>query len=185
MTILQNLLKVKSPKQALDRITTSIYLHCIGYNTPDCGPIETLARDHKMTEKCVMWTAGGSKLMTIKEAIEQFPRRYAALHVGHQNIAISCKYVQIGNKGFYIDLVSTDDWRSNHGNCSSELVSTIEGYHPLISLPCFSIDFVRHSDNKNYAIDMDVEPRKLGKYFTMSPKEFKTLYVNAQKYFLG
>jgi hypothetical protein len=182
---LHDILSVGRPKNSIDRLSIHIYLECLGYETPDYGLIDELYQNHFSEDKCVVWGVQGSQLMRLDQAFRNHRNNYGSMYVGNNgSVSVSCRFVQIGPNGFWVDIMSFDDWRSNKGNWEAGVVKGVYNeYHPLVEMPFFSIDYVR--SDKVYAIDFDIEPslRGYGLEDIIKPKEFKSLYRIAQKHF--
>lgn len=76
---------------------------------------------------------------------------------------VSWRRLQLGRHVFWIEYRSDADWRSNCGEGDTVLLEAQldAGYHPLIRLPLFAIDFV-HGAKEMYAIDFNVAPGVAG-----------------------
>lgn len=71
----------------------------------------------------------------------------------------STRYLQIGDKSFWLSYKSKDDWRSNVGDVDITLIREADNEHKHISvLPLFAIDFVTAKDRTQYAIDFNSAP---------------------------
>lgn len=181
---LHDILSIRKPKNSIDRLSTLVYLECLGYTVPQFGLIKDLYKSNESQKKCVVWSYNGNQMMTIGQACKKYPHGYGAMYVGQEGaVTVTSKYVQIGSNGYWIDLHSYDNWMSNRGTWKASVASVVCEYHPVVNMPFFSMDFVR--SDKVYAFDFDVEPmlRGYGLEEIIKPKDFKRLYREAQKYF--
>lgn len=70
----------------------------------------------------------------------------------------SLRYLQIGDRKWWIEYRSADDWRSNAGEVTTTVLAEEErGYHPHIALPLFAFDFIPAADGL-YAVDYNTAP---------------------------
>lgn len=99
--------------------------------------------------------------ISLDKAIELYPDNYASLFIF--NYGISHRYLQIGNKSFWLRYISKNDWRSNCGDVKIIIDSQNNGYHKSIKSSLFAIDFVRSINEKTkqddyLAIDFNISP---------------------------
>ena len=100
----------------------------------------------------------GKVLMPLMKAIQDYPntfcsRYYPTLQTGSSSL----RYLQIGDKVFWLRYTS-DDWRSNYGNVNITVLSQEkDGFHSKINLPLFAIDFIL-GPNFIWAIDFNIAP---------------------------
>lgn len=170
-------------KSPVDRFCLLAWLRCRCFNVPDFGVIEDLLGRHDSADWCITWLPGESVMMTLNDAYNKWPTNLAAMHVGQRgSVSVSTRYIQIGDRVFWIDYASTDDWRSTKGNSQSVLTRTVVNrYHPTIKLPMFAIDYVK--SDKIYAINFDAAPgiRGTGIDEMISRKEVAELIKKASK----
>ena len=70
----------------------------------------------------------------------------------------SLRYLQVGDRKWWIEYRSANDWRSNAGEVTTTvLAEEAAGYHPNIDRPLFAIDFVPAADGL-YAVDFNTAP---------------------------
>jgi hypothetical protein len=102
----------------------------------------------------------GKVLLSLCDAMEQYPDHLAteyipALPSGH---GLTWRYLQVGDKVFWLEYTSRDDWRSNCGNVHIRVLSREkDSYNERIKYPLFAVDFVP-AGNKLYAIDFNIAP---------------------------
>jgi hypothetical protein len=101
----------------------------------------------------------GKIKITLCDAVEQYPDHLAVEHIpvlpGGQGQA--WRYLQAGDKRFWLEYTSRNDWRSNCGDVDIGVLGRRpDGYHKLIKLPLFAVDFVW--GDVPYAIDFNVAP---------------------------
>lgn len=149
----------KKPKLPDDRLHALGWLSRHGHNTPDFGTIAQLAECHDMgSSDVVVWLPSGSRLLKLAEAYEQHRQSYGVMYVGQKGtFSASTKFVQIGPSAIWIDYLGFSGWRSNWGHYETKVAKMIcDTFHPDISIPFFSIDYV--FSDAIYAIDMDIDP---------------------------
>jgi len=115
----------------------------------------------------------GKILIPLMKAIKEYPdtlcsRYFPTLPIG----ASSLRYLQIGDKIFWLRYTS-NDWRSNCGDVNIEvLAQEKDGFHPRIDLPLFAVDFIL-GPNCFFAIDFNTAPgvKETGVEDILSAKE--------------
>lgn len=102
----------------------------------------------------------GKLLMPISTAIEKYPNKLCALHVktGETGSSSSLQYLCIGKRQFWLQYISTSDWRSNCGEHSIKVLGEEERKKDFGILPMFSIDFIERG-SMMIAVDFNQAPR--------------------------
>lgn len=167
-------------RQGMSRREMFKYLSKIGLDIPLYGtPPEILDQldsglrcsddiGHKINEQLIdlvvyldeMAHRGEGKIKVLLcQAINDYPEHFCSLYIPHlSRETISLRYLQIGDKIFWLRYTSSDDWRSNCGNVQIEvLTQEKDGYHPRLPYPLFAVDFVIGGD-KFYAVDFNTAP---------------------------
>jgi hypothetical protein len=148
------------------------YLKSIGLKVPVFGrPDEVLARLQRNSElpldrsACVVvhldenaHCGEGKIRIPLHNAIEQYPDSLAVEYIPTPDgQACTWRYLQIGDKGFWLRYSSQNDWRSNCGDVTVLLLhQEKDGHHPWIKDPLFAVDFIK--GDSFYAIDFNVAP---------------------------
>jgi hypothetical protein len=184
----------------MDRIDMLNFLNDIGLTTPDHGYVldvalkqyksftkhysESLARDLCQLHNIVVYTdinahaGGGKELISTTKAAKIYPNNYCSTFVGYpSHFGISYRYLRIGKRQFWLRYTSANDWRSNCGNVTIELLCEeqkleIEGLNKVLTnTPLFAVDFV--VSDKSYAVDYNIAPmiKGTGIEDIMTPKE--------------
>lgn len=105
----------------------------------------------------------GKIRLPLRDAIEQYPDHLVVEHIPAtpSGLGASWRYLQVGDKRFWLEYFSRDDWRSNCGDVQIQVLSREEdGYHPRIKAPLFAVDFVW--GDTIYAIDYNIAPGVAG-----------------------
>jgi hypothetical protein len=99
----------------------------------------------------------GKILLPLMKAMQEYPTFFCSLYYPTMQIgAASLRYLQIGDKIFWLRYTS-NDWRSNYGDVKIEVLSQEkDGFHPRIDLPLFAVDFIFGPNL--YAIDFNIAP---------------------------
>lgn len=121
-----------------------------------CGKGKSLVR-----QSYVKWDGCLSRETLFNERMKQFGSAYLRTN-GTDYFSCSLRHLQIGPHEFWIEYRSKDDWRSNCGEGSCEVVGYTlnKGFHPTIKKPLWAIDYVygRHA----WAVDFNVSPGVFG-----------------------
>lgn len=99
----------------------------------------------------------------LNEAIEKYPDRFGVEYIPAQpsGLGLSWRYLQVGDKIFWLQFASKNDWRSNCGEVDIKILSQEkDGYHKRIKYPLFAVDFIP-ADNL-YAVDFNISPQIRG-----------------------
>jgi len=89
----------------------------------------------------------GKQLILARQALEEYPTCFYTEYAGKLP-SFSIKFVQIGNRRWWFKCESKNDWRSNWGETSVELLGEDPpGWAYNIPYPMFSVDFVIPSDD--------------------------------------
>jgi len=105
----------------------------------------------------------GKVKLLLRDAVEKYPDRLAAEYIPAlpSGLGVSWRYLQVGDKRFWLEYVSRDDWRSNCGDVQIRVLSRErDGYHERIRHPLFAVDFV--PANGLYAVDFNTAPQIRG-----------------------
>lgn len=106
----------------------------------------------------------GKVKVLLPEALETYPNHLVSQYIPAlpSGAGLSWRYLQVGDKVFWLRYCSRDDWRSNCGDVKVEVLSRErDGYHPRIAYPLFAVDFVP-AGKTLYAIDFNVAPQVKG-----------------------
>ncbi len=98
--------------------------------------------------------------LPLREAAEQYHNHLAVEYIPSlpDGLGQTWRHLQIGDKVFWLEYTSQNDWRSNCGDVEIRLFSHMkDGYHPWIDYPLFAIDFILIQDTA-YAIDFNIAP---------------------------
>lgn len=144
----------------------------------------------KQAERLVVYTdvkahcAEGKLLLSLDKALKLHPDCLATEYIADCP-GVSWRYLQIGMHNFWLECRSTEDWRSNYGEGSWEVIGQGMGWGPkpfCLKLPLFAIDFV--IGKELYAVDFNIAPgvRGTGVEKYLSPKQavesIKEAYFN-------
>lgn len=105
----------------------------------------------------------GKKLVTAEEALAKHRHDFAVEYVepSPHGVSKSSRYLQIGNRAFWLTYSSDDEWRSNCGDVTiltlGESEPSIAGFAPLLA-----VDFVFDRGGWMYAVDLNTAPGLLG-----------------------
>lgn len=102
----------------------------------------------------------GKIRLPLNDALKSYPDHLAVEYIFAlpSGLGQSWRYLQIGDKKFWLRYTSKNDWRSNYGDVEIEMVYREEdGYHPEIDAPLFAIDFIV-AQGEFYAIDFNIAP---------------------------
>lgn len=100
----------------------------------------------------------GKILVTLREAEEKYPDNFAVEYFP-ESFGESYRYLQIGNRKWWLFYKSYEDWRSNYGNGDTNILCEEEtGYHGAIRVPMFAVDFVPTSSIGFVAVDYNTAP---------------------------
>jgi len=102
----------------------------------------------------------GKERMSAEKALEKHPDNFCSefIPTSPGEGSVSLRYLQIGDRKWWLRYSSIDDWRSNYGDKAwvEVLAEAGRGYHPKIKEPMFAVDFV--AAKKIYAIDFNISP---------------------------
>jgi hypothetical protein len=148
------------------------YLGSLGLRVPIFGRVKDLPRlidNYPQVADVVIYldeTAhrGEGKIkMPLMEALEKYPDHLATeyIQVLPAFAGYSWRYLQVGDKRFWLQYFSSNDWRSNCGQVEIKILSKEkDGYHPTIKYPLFAIDFL--PAGHLYAVDFNIAPQLNG-----------------------
>jgi len=163
----------------MDREQALKYLYQIGFKVPLHGMAKDLYKlkqaeygDELTLFQDAVWLVvyldkrshrGERKLlMNLKSAMDNYGTCFASEYVFTAPSTIhgglSFRYLKIGQRTFWLQYRSENDWRSNCGQVSIKVLRQEEdGYHKSIKHPLFAIDFVPSFDGL-YAVDFNIAP---------------------------
>jgi glutathione synthase/RimK-type ligase-like ATP-grasp enzyme len=111
----------------------------------------------------------GKLRITMAEALQSYPDQFAAefLPANTEGLGESLRYLRIGRRPFWLRYASANDWRSNVGDVTVEVLAEEkplpEAYCDSIKLPLFAVDFVRAWGRGGlYAVDFNTAPGLAG-----------------------
>lgn len=119
----------------------------------------------------------GKRLLSFNEALEMCPNSYCTLFIpGNENRAgSSLRFLQVGNRKFWLKYWSFEDWRSNVGDGDCVVLSEcINESYPVYGYPVFAIDFIFAGNSIMYAIDFNTAPGLKPLQDIMSPTDVYT-----------
>ncbi|MBF7084413.1 hypothetical protein IT084_15780 [Desulfallas sp. Bu1-1] len=157
----------------MDRLQMLEYLKSLGLRVPAFGRVRDLYdRERQVWQGYVDITSvvvylderahrgEGKVLLSLRDAMEQYPDHLAteyipALPSGH---GLTWRYLQVGDKIFWLKCTSHSDWRSNCGDVEIKVLSREkDSYNDKIRHPLYAVDFVP-AGNRLYAVDFNVAP---------------------------
>ncbi|RJX18212.1 MAG: hypothetical protein C4570_07165 [Ammonifex sp.] len=106
----------------------------------------------------------GKIKVLLPEALEKYPDYLALQYIPAtpSGNGVSLRYLQVGDKIFWLKYRSRNNWRSNCGDVEIRVLGQEkDGYHPKIEHPLFAIDFVP-TDDTLYAVDFNIAPQIRG-----------------------
>jgi hypothetical protein len=139
-------------------------------NTPEFGFIgyDLSFNEHKFVVYSDAYShAGEEKILANRFAAESMLGKLYSKYIKSSPFSSSYRYLKIGNKEFYLYYCSDDDWRSNCGNVTINLLDKMwaknkfpfMGNVPQNIWPMLAIDFVEEWETgKFYAIDFNCAP---------------------------
>lgn len=144
------------------------YMQSIGIRVPIFGITqEILYSQNKQPSVVVVYMdefshrGEGKVRLTLAEAASEYPDKLVIEYIPSYTDmgSKSLRYLQVGDKRFWLEYSSTNDWRSNCGDVSIRILSREpDGYHKKIGLPLFAIDFVEDVKGILYAVDFNIAP---------------------------
>ncbi len=140
------------------------YLQSLGFIVPVFGASAKIQDRLSAIQEVVVHLdenshCGENKIkLPLCEAVVQFPDNLVVEYISTLPYGKTRRYLQIGNKVFWLEYTSRDDWRSNCGDVEIQILrQEKDGYHPQISCPLFALDFVVDQETA-YAIDFNSAP---------------------------
>lgn len=140
-----------------------------GLKVPEYGLCNKLSENNSISDnKVVVYLdqyahqGEDKELLSLEKACLKHPQKLGSIYIPTSDRidgfkSISYRLLQVGIARFWILYCSPDDWRSNAGNCSIEVLKTTRYYgYTKVPYPLFAIDFV--AQNKLYAIDFNTSP---------------------------
>jgi hypothetical protein len=137
----------------------------VDYYCKDPDSIEALMVRHNLLQ-LVVYTderahcGEGKILLDVRDALERYPHHFCSQYIPAtaQGFGSSLRYLQVGERKWWLRYTSFDDWRSNAGDVEVQILCEEKpGYHPHIHEPMFAVDFIR-SAAKAYAVDFNIAP---------------------------
>lgn len=163
------------------------YLDDFGLRTPTHGStrrvVEQALADHTPgvragLMKClelVVYTdpfahQGAGKIkVTMAEALDAYPNHFAVERIpaNPEGLGESLRYLRIGRRQFWLRYASANDWRSNAGEVTVEILGEekplLDVGYDGIAWPLFAIDFIRAwGCGPLYAVDFKAAPGLAG-----------------------
>ncbi|WP_144402114.1 hypothetical protein [Geoalkalibacter subterraneus] len=158
------------------------FLQKLGLRTPRHGLVEDLVS--ALTHDCEDWPKDlqrrfldqavdvviyhdeqahcgeGKQKISAGKALDLYPDTYASEFI--PSVAgrgsVSLRYLQVGQRRWWLRYWSQDDWRSNAGEGDCEILCEEKPGRPHeINDPLFAVDFIR-AGKKLYAIDFNIAP---------------------------
>ncbi|MHB1702197.1 MAG: hypothetical protein ACYCSN_19090 [Acidobacteriaceae bacterium] len=102
----------------------------------------------------------GKIRLGIKEALAAHPDRFASMYFHPpMDRAQSTRYLAVGDRAFWLQYESLDDWRSNCGNVRIKVLGEEKTGRYPIPFALYAIDFVPIGQlNERLAVDFNVAP---------------------------
>ena len=166
-----------------NRIEMLTMLESMGFDVPACGIIrriyegsiqgldgvDQVQKDKYLKDmEFVVYTdlnshcGEGKVKLGLGEAFEKYPDCFATQYLrnSHDGSGDSIRLLVIGDKQFWMEYKSKDDWRSNVGDVDiKEIKITDRPILNHIKIPLYAIDFVRPNGyGKIFAVDFNVAP---------------------------
>lgn len=107
----------------------------------------------------------GKIKIPLRDAIEKYPYHLATEYIPAlpSGLGLSWRYLQLGDKAFWLEYASRNDWRSNYGDVSIKVLSRErDGYCARIKYPLFAVDFVPAYGLGLFAVDFNIAPQVRG-----------------------
>lgn len=107
----------------------------------------------------------GKVMLSLRDALEKYPDHFAVEYVPAlpSGLGLTWRYLQVGDKVFWLEYFSRDDWRSNCGKVDIKVLTRErDGYHSQIRYPLFAVDFVPAPDLGLFAVDFNIAPQVRG-----------------------
>lgn len=147
------------------------YLQATGWKTPRCGIVSQLipalqSETGGQQPEFVVYTdelahAGDGKVkIRANDALRLYPDRFCSefLATCPSGAGTSIRYLQVGDRKWWLRYWSETDWRSNVGEGGIEVIEEQDrGYHPEIKIPMFAVDLVPVG-SRLLAIDFNTAP---------------------------
>lgn len=188
-------------REGLDRRSMLDFLHSRGFRTPRYGTVEEIVpRLLAEFDECIQQMAAesivdivvhtdqtvhcgeGKVKLSAAEALVKYPQ-----HLGVEYIPAtmsgsgrSLRYLQVGNRRWWLEYWSLNDWRSNVGEGGCRIITEeIPGYHHAwINQVMFAIDFVPAGSHL-YAVDFNIAPGLAPLQDVLTPNEVVGLLKGA------
>ena len=127
--------------------------------------------------------AGAGKVrLSLQDALRLHPDAYCCefMATTQTGVGRSERFLQVGDRKWWLRYWSDSDWRSNCGEGGVEVLGEDlpRGYHSRITAPLFAIDFIRVG-HKVLAIDFNTAPGLAPLRDVLSPTEVVELLTSA------
>lgn len=162
---LQGMIFERFSYQGMQRKSMLDFLSDVGFDTPLYGTVQEVydqIDDIDFLEVVVyldqMAHQGEGKIkIPMRQAITEYPDHLCSVYIPPKTGQVrSLRYLQVGNKRFWLKYASKDDWRSNYGDVEIEVLTQVkDGYHAKIHYPLFAIDFIANT-NELMAVDFNI-----------------------------
>jgi hypothetical protein len=157
--------------QGMKRSEILEFLTRNGFSVPKYGPVKQVGKwaPHLRDSQLVVVYLdeeshrGENKLlMPVGEALAKHPDCLAAEFLGAStDSSRGLRLVQVGMKFFWVELMSSNDWRSSSGQVTTAIKKHGSGQQTRLFYPLFAIDFVPVNISGNeirYAVDFSSAP---------------------------
>ncbi|WP_424660473.1 hypothetical protein [Desulfofundulus sp.] len=106
----------------------------------------------------------GKVMLSLRDALEKYPDHFAVQYIPAlpSGLGLTWRYLQVGDKVFWLEYFSRDDWRSNCGDVEIRVLSRErDGYNSRVRYPLYAVDFIPAA-GKLYAVDFNIAPQIKG-----------------------
>jgi hypothetical protein len=182
-----------------NRIEMMKILNAAGIKTPKFGMVAELYKDlashfdegkdgmratkYDQLVEMVVYTdivthAGEGKVkLTLEEAKAQYPGHFATQYIPPSTDIYKGRterLLSIGDRQFWFEFLSKDDWRSNCGDVQITPLLAVSHSINELQIPLYAIDFVTVG-HERLAIDLNVSPGVRGMGLKLKPEEIAKL----------
>jgi hypothetical protein len=153
------------------------FLESIGLHVPPYGrprdvldQLDDFSKEHPQLVEVVVYLderahRGKEKIkVLLPQAMEKYSGHLVSQYIPAlpSGNGLTWRYLQVGDKIFWLRYYSCNDWRSNCGDVIVEVLSREkDSYHPNIHYPLFAVDFIP-AGSVLYAVDFNVAPQIKG-----------------------
>ncbi len=150
------------------------FLQRVGVNVPPHGTVHDLYTHMEEREREYVQSTmdlvvylddtahrGEGKIrLGLKEALDAHPDHFASMYIHPpQDLAQSTRYLAVGDRAFWLQYESLDDWRSNCGDVRITVLGEEKTGRYRIPFALYAIDFVPIGQlNERLAVDFNVAP---------------------------